>query len=113
MILLRYICGIRLGTSHRFHAHVTLVVSIPNQGSNVATFIHDKKIARIRRTLSWLEQDASLLAMRVKDLSPERQRVAKSFAASMIDQTRAELERLMEARLEEVRDLEYPCEPAD
>jgi hypothetical protein len=31
----------------------------------------------------------------------------------MIDQTRAELERLMEARLEEVRDLEYPCEPAD
>jgi len=79
----------------------------------VATFIHDKKIARIRRTLSWLEQDASLLAMRVKDLSPERQRVAKSFAVSMIDQTRAELERLMEARLEEVRDLEYPCEPAD
>jgi hypothetical protein len=31
----------------------------------------------------------------------------------MIDQTRAELERLMEARLEEVQDLENPCEPAD
>ena len=71
------------------------------------------KIARMRRTLQWLEQDASLLAMRLKDLSPERQRIARSFAARMIDQTRAELERLMEARLEEVRDLEYPCEPAD
>jgi hypothetical protein len=71
------------------------------------------KIARMRRTLNWLERDASLLAMRVKDLSPERQRIARNFAASMIDQTRAELERLVEARLEEVRDLEYPCEPAD
>jgi hypothetical protein len=39
--------------------------------------------------------------------------MAKHFAASMIDQTRAELERLMEARLEEVQDLENPCEPAD
>lgn len=86
---------------------------IPKPGSNVATFTQDMKIARMRRTLSWLEQDASLLAMRVKDLSLERQRVAKSFAANMIDQTRAELERLMEARLEEVRDLEFPCEPAD
>ena len=71
------------------------------------------KIARMRRTLRWLEQDASLLTLRVKDLSPERQRIAKSFAANMIDQTRAELERLMEARLEEVRDMEFPCEPAD
>jgi hypothetical protein len=71
------------------------------------------KIARMRRTLRWLEEDASLLTMRVKDLSPERQRIAKSFAANMIDQTRTELERLMEERLEEVRDLEFPCEPAD
>jgi hypothetical protein len=67
----------------------------------------------MRRTLRWLEQDASLLTMRVKDLSPERQRAAKSFAANMIDQTRTELERLMEARFEEVRDRECPCEPAD
>ena len=71
------------------------------------------KIARMCHTLSWLEQDASQLALRVKDLSPERQRIARNFAASMINQTRAELERLMEARLEEVRDLERPCEPAD
>ena len=79
----------------------------------MATLIQDMKIARMRRTLRWLEQDASLLTMRVKDLSPERQRIAKSFAANMIDQTRAELERLMEARLEEVREMEFPCEPAD
>jgi hypothetical protein len=79
----------------------------------VATFTHDRKIARMRQTLNWLEQDARLLTTRVKDLSPERQRMAKHFAASMIDQTRAELERLMEARLEQVQDLESPCEPAD
>ena len=79
----------------------------------MATFAYDVKIARMRRTLRWLEEDASLLKMRVKDLSPERQRIAKSFAANMIDQTRTELERLMEARLEQVRDLEFPCEPAD
>jgi len=79
----------------------------------VATFIHDMKIARMRRTLTWLEQDAPLLAMRVKDLSPERQRLAKRFAANMIDQTRSELERLMEERMQEVEDAACPCEPAD
>jgi hypothetical protein len=79
----------------------------------VATFTHDMKIARMRRTLSWLERDATLLSTRVKDLSAERQTIAKHFAASMIDQTRAELERLMEARLEEVEAYENPCEPAD
>ena len=61
----------------------------------VATFTYDVKIARVQRTLRWLEEDASLLSLRVRDLSPERQKVAKSFAASMIDQTRAELDRLM------------------
>lgn len=79
----------------------------------MATFTHDMKIARMRRTLNWLEQDATLLSSRVKDLSPERQKMAKHFAASMIDQTRAELERLMEERLEVVDDYENPCEPAD
>lgn len=79
----------------------------------MATFTHDMKIARMRRTLNWLEQDATMLSARVKDLSPERQKMAKHFAASMIDQTRAELERLMEARMEEVDDYENPCEPAD
>jgi hypothetical protein len=79
----------------------------------VATFRYDIKIARVQRTLRWLEEDVPLLAMRVKDLSPERQKSAKRFAASMIKQTRSELERLMEERTQEVEDREFPCEPAD
>ena len=78
----------------------------------MATFAYDVKIARVQRTLRWLEEDASLLSLRFKDLSPERQRVARSFAASMIDQTRAELERLLQERTEE-DDVNFPCEPAD
>jgi len=79
----------------------------------VATFAYDVKIARVQRTLRWLEEDASLLSLRVRDLSPERQKVAKNFAASMIDQTRAELERLMLERALENEDGDVPCEPAD
>jgi hypothetical protein len=79
----------------------------------LATFAYDVKIARVQRTLRWLEEDASLLSMRVQDLSPERQHVAKSFAASMIDQTRAELDRLMQERTQESEEESAPCEPAD
>ena len=77
------------------------------------TQIHDSRIARVRRTLRWLEADIPLLAMRVKDLSPERQTVAKRFAASMIDHTRAELERLLEERTVFRSEAESRCEPAD
>jgi hypothetical protein len=79
----------------------------------MATFVHDVRIARVRRTLRWLEEDTPLLAIRVKDLSADRQKLAKRFAASMIDHTRAELERLMEERAQEVDQSERPCEPAD
>jgi hypothetical protein len=79
----------------------------------VATFAYDVKIARVQRTLRWLEEDASLLSLRVRDLSPERQKVAESFAASMIDQTRAELTRLMQERTQESEQDDMPCEPAD
>ncbi|HZS97808.1 MAG TPA: hypothetical protein VFA40_13580 [Terriglobales bacterium] len=79
----------------------------------MATFACDVKIARVQRTLRWLEEDASLLSLRVRDLSPERQKVAKSFAASMIDQTRAELDRLIEERTQESEEEDLPCEPAD
>jgi hypothetical protein len=79
----------------------------------VPTLIHDSKIARIRRTLRWLEADIPLLAMRVKDLSPERQTMAKRYAVSMIDHTRAELERLLEERTVLTSEAESPCEPAD
>jgi len=74
---------------------------------------HDLRIARVQRTLRWLEEDVPLLAMRVKDLSPGRQRLAKRFAASMIDHTRAELERLNEERANQAEESETPCEPAD
>ena len=79
----------------------------------MATFVHDMRIARVQRTLRWLEEDAPLLAIRVKDLSLERQKLAKRFATNMIDHTRAELERLMEERADESVESEVPCEPAD
>jgi len=79
----------------------------------LATFPSDMKIARVQRTLQRLEEDVAFLAMRVKDLSPERQISAKRFAASMIDHTRAELERLVQERSQEPESSEPPCEPAD
>ena len=79
----------------------------------MATLAYDVKIARAQRTLRWLEDDVPLLAMRVKDLSPERQTLAKRFAANMIDQARAELERLMQERTQGSEDADFPCEPAD
>ena len=79
----------------------------------MATFSYDVKIARVQRTLQRLEDDVPLLAMRVKDLSPERQVLARRFAARMIDHTRAELERLVSERTQEPEDPDPPCEPAD
>jgi hypothetical protein len=54
------------------------------------------RINRVQKTLEWFEQDIPFLNMRVKDLSAERQRSAKQFAAAVIRQTRAELQRLIE-----------------
>jgi hypothetical protein len=55
-----------------------------------------------------------LLNMRVKELSKERQESARKFAAAVIDQTRAELERLLQAQPHDMHDpSEAPCEPAD
>jgi len=79
----------------------------------LATLAQNPKIARVQRTLRWLEEDVPLLNQRVKDLSPERQKIAKKFAARMIDHTRAELERLMEEHADEADVAEFPCEPAD
>ena len=78
----------------------------------MSTFLYDPRIVRVQRTLQRLEDDARLVALRVKDLSPERQDAAKSFAASIIDQTRAELQRLMQERQDRDQE-ESPCEPAD
>lgn len=75
---------------------------------------HDFRIAKVQRTLRWLEQDIPLLNMRVRELSKERQESAKRFAAAIIDQTRAELERLIRERQAATDEpAEPPCEPAD
>jgi len=72
------------------------------------------RIARVQRTLRWFEEDVPLLNMRVKDLSPERQESARKFATAMIDQTRAELERLLRQQtLDAVDSAETTGEPAD
>ncbi|MGA6982796.1 MAG: hypothetical protein WCC95_18695 [Candidatus Sulfotelmatobacter sp.] len=72
------------------------------------------RVARIQKTLSWFENDIPLLNLRVKDLSAERQQSAQQFAASLIDQTRAELQRMLEEERELPTDPdEPPCEPAD
>ena len=74
------------------------------------------RITRVQKTLRWFEQDIPLLNMRVKDLSAERQRSARQFAAALVSQTRAELDRLLEEQPGceagyEAGDV--PCEPAD
>ena len=74
--------------------------------------MHEYRIARVQQTLRWLEEDVSQLALRFRDLSQERQTVAKRFAASMIDTTRAELQRLI-AELPAQDSSDFPCEPAD
>ena len=53
------------------------------------------KIARAERLVRMLEDDAPLLAVRVAELQPERQQVAKSYAARLTAQARAELEKLV------------------
>jgi hypothetical protein len=72
------------------------------------------RIHQVQRTLRRFEQDIPLLNMRVKDLSAERQSSARQFAAALINQTRAELHRLIEEQPQPASDAdEVPCEPAD
>lgn len=72
------------------------------------------RIARVQKTLDWFEQDIPLLNLRVKDLSKERQESARKFVAAMINQTRAELERLQRQQPESANGYDdSPCEPAD
>jgi hypothetical protein len=78
---------------------------------------NDFRIAKVQRTLRWFEEDIPLLNMRVRELSKERQDSARKFAAAVIDQTRAELERLLREQPQE-QDTHAPSsemtqEPAD
>jgi hypothetical protein len=75
---------------------------------------NDFRIAKVQRTLRWFEDDIPLLNMRVRELSKEGQESARRFAAAVIDQTRAELERLLREQSHEVQDsIGTPYEPAD
>jgi hypothetical protein len=74
---------------------------------------NDFRIARVQKTLRWFEQDIPLLDMRVKDLSVERQESARRFAAALINQTRAELEKLLAQQPDDSHHPDRPCEPAD
>jgi primosomal protein N'' len=72
------------------------------------------RITQVERTLRRFEEDIPMLNMRVKDLSAERQRSARQFAAALISQTRAELNRLLEELPKAgTEGGEVPCEPAD
>jgi hypothetical protein len=72
------------------------------------------RITRVQKTLRWIEADIPLLNMRVKDLSAERQRSARQFAAALISQTRAELDRLLKEQPEAISEVgDIACEPAD
>jgi len=72
------------------------------------------RIHRVQKTLRWFENDIPLLNMRVKDLSAERQKSARQFAAALVSQARAELDRLLEEQPEvESEAGDFPCEPAD
>lgn len=75
---------------------------------------NDFRIAKVQKTLRWFEEDIALLDMRVKMLSKERQETARKFAAAVITQTRAELQRLLGEPPEDDNDASgSPCEPAD
>jgi Spy/CpxP family protein refolding chaperone len=75
---------------------------------------NDVRLHRVQQTLRRFEQDIPLLNLRVKDLSAERQESARQFAAALIAQTKAELAKLLEERLEERPQSGHAiCEPAD
>jgi hypothetical protein len=74
---------------------------------------HAFRIARVQQTLRRFEDDIPLLHLRVKELSKERQESAKQFATALIDQTRAELERLLQEQPCDSNFHAQPCEPAD
>jgi hypothetical protein len=70
----------------------------------------------MQKSLRWFENDVPLLNMRVKELSKERQESARKFAAAVIDETRAELTRLLQEQPHDDAGAwvgEPPCEPAD
>jgi hypothetical protein len=75
---------------------------------------NDFRIAKVQKTLRWFEEDIPLLNMRVKELSKERQESARRFAAAVIAETRAELQRLLREQPHDLQDSSaMACEPAE
>lgn len=56
------------------------------------------RIDRTERLLRMLEQDAPLLAVRVSELTPERQKSTKKYAAELTAKAHAELNALREEK---------------
>ena len=56
------------------------------------------RIDRVERLVRMLEQDAPLLAVRVSELTPERQRSTKNYAAQLTAKAHAELAALLEEK---------------
>ena len=88
--------------------------SLKDYGRTILMLTNDFRIARVQRTLRWFERDIPLLNLRVKDLSAERQESARRFASALIDQTRAELQKLLQQQPDDSHNPDQvPCEPAD
>jgi len=85
----------------------------PREKTSSAMLTLEHKIARAQRTLRWLEEDVPRLEVRVAELSPERQNLAKGFAARVREKAQAELQKLMAELPAEEPDSEVPAEPAD
>jgi len=54
------------------------------------------RIDRAQRLLRMLEEDAPLLAIRIAELTPERQIAAMMYADQLVARARAELEKLVQ-----------------
>jgi hypothetical protein len=54
------------------------------------------KIDRAERWVRMLEEDTRLLANRVRELTPERQKSAQDYAARLTEHARAQLQELMQ-----------------
>ena len=59
----------------------------------------DTRIHRAERLLRMLQEDAPLLAVRVAQLTPERQEEARTYAEQLTAHAQAELKRLKEYEL--------------
>ena len=72
----------------------------------------EAKIDRAQRWVRMLEEDTRLLANRVRELTPERQKSAKDYAARLTEQARAQLEALIEqhAMLDSIESTPHPAD---